>query len=169
MPATKQTVFFATNRNQTKDNQGNEDYGTDFYQPMHRIRFGEAVVEKVGRAWVTRSITTAPETAVQEGEGIDAVTRYPVKGSDAVFDKLIATARDPAMGDVFAFVHGAASTFKDSLERAAACTDLYSPPGGPPGTLIPSSRKQGAAPAPPLQTMPSESAVVRLPEWNTAA
>ena len=40
--------------------------------------------------------------------------------------------------------------------------------GRPPGIVKPETL-QDAADAPPLHTNPSESAVVWLPEWNTAA
>jgi hypothetical protein len=42
--------------------------------------------------------------------------------------------------------------------------------GRPPGLCnSPAMGLQGAAPEPPLQTTPSESGVVWLPEWKTAA
>jgi hypothetical protein len=42
--------------------------------------------------------------------------------------------------------------------------------GSPPGKVIsPETDVHGAAPWPPLHTTPSESGVVWLPEWKTAA
>lgn len=124
-------VFFATNRNLLGPDQDPE-FGDRFHPDGPQfVRFGSALVEKIEGErfqdnYVARSVTIAEEMKRTPEERQDG--QADVLGSHQVFSALRDRMRDGAT-DTIVLIHGFASGFRCSLERAAELKDKYAVDG----------------------------------------
>lgn len=113
------TVYYATNRN----NEGSEDeprWGERFYAdgPSY-FRVGSAEVERKGRdKYACKAVFLEPEKLATPDPAQIRV------GSKKVFEALRVEMK-AAERDVIVFIHGFASTFASSVERAAQLSHEY--------------------------------------------
>jgi esterase/lipase superfamily enzyme len=127
-------VFFATNRNLLGADQ-NPEFGDRFHPDGPQfVRFGSAQVGKVdGGAfednYVVRSVTIAEEILASGTGGED------VLGSHQVFRALRDRMRDGTT-DTIVLIHGFASGFRCSLERAAELKEKYTVAGREPNVFV---------------------------------
>jgi esterase/lipase superfamily enzyme len=106
-------VFFATNRNRLADQNGQAAFGEVAGPTVQGLVFGAATVENVG--------------LVDPGDG--QITACEVMNSGAIGPELSAQILDGG-NDILVFMHGAANTFQDALQRAAFnCNWINAEPG----------------------------------------
>ncbi|MGF1641517.1 MAG: alpha/beta hydrolase [Rhodospirillales bacterium] len=115
-------IYFATNRDRSR--KKNEYFGERFHDDGPQFyRVGSAEVEKVSddpdSGYKVRSVELFPERQPNPETG-----RGGLAGSSALFNELREQVKTD-MRDVLVFIHGFASTFVSSLERAAQLKDTY--------------------------------------------
>lgn len=119
------TVYYVTNRNVVAKPRGLVTFGTSFNPDSSTaLRYGKAVVAKTGSG-IGASYTLRPESVEVFGENLKpAEGNKRVLGSDTFILELQAVMADRD-ADTLVFLHGFASSFGDSLERAAELADKY--------------------------------------------
>ena len=120
-------VFYATNRELVDDADG-PDFGNGFHRDSpNNLRFGWADVERrtVDDYAVQSVCMAADPTAAKSGAALGNA-EDSVSGSQGTFDMLRNELDRQQNCDVLCFLHGYASDFKTSLERAAEISDNYS-------------------------------------------
>ena len=131
-------VFFATNRNLLGADQ-NPEFGDRFHPDGPQfVRFGSALVERrdgppFADNYVVRSVTIAEEIKASEADR--QAGRGDVLGSHQVFSALRDRMRGGAT-DTIVLIHGFASGFRCSLERAAELKQKYTVNGVEPNVFV---------------------------------
>jgi esterase/lipase superfamily enzyme len=113
-------IFFATNRNRLADQNGQAAFGSLAAPGAQGIAFGACTVDNVGDA----------------DPGTGTITELKVVNFGGIGPELGARILADPGTDVLVFVHGAANTFRDAMQRAAFNTHWINQLPGRPVTMI---------------------------------
>lgn len=121
------TAYFATNRNRTGD-----DYGQDFYLGDPKLfRVGTVDIDKKKGNWQAGKIKTFDEESQPAAANARASQEWTVLGSSKSFDQIRQAGAQEHGSDVLVFLHGAANDFRDAAETLALMAERYSTPKSP--------------------------------------
>jgi len=113
-------LFFATNRNRLPDQNGQAAFGSAASPGAQGIAFGACSVDNVGDA----------------DPGTGTISELQVVNFGGIGPELRTRLLPDAGHDVLVFVHGAANTFRDAMQRAAFNTHWINQlPGRPVSTI----------------------------------